>query len=102
MTDCYGEPFDGHEEDAIHKQYDWSDTDPSMAVVKTVAVATNQEATTLRPLYEVIDPDALDALVGENGVRTATEASISFIYEQCKITVNSSGDIIVWTLDSEL
>lgn len=102
MTDRPRETVAGHGEEAIHKQYEWDAVDPSIAVVKTVAAATDREATALKPVYEVLDPDALDALVGEHGVQTATEASVSFIYEQCKVTVNSSGDVVVWTLDSEI
>jgi hypothetical protein len=95
VVDCSKEACVETEEDEIHKQYDWSDTDPSIAVVKTVAAATNREPTELKPLYEILDPDALDELIRSDGRPTATDTSVSFIWDRCNVTVNSSGDVVV-------
>lgn len=40
---------------------------PSEAVVAAVAIATDSDPLSLPPLYETIDPDALDSLSGGGG-----------------------------------
>jgi len=53
-------------------------------IVDSVAAATDQEATELQPLYEVIDPEALETLV--ESVSTPS-ASVTFSYHGFKVTV---------------
>lgn len=48
---------------SIRAEFDWSVVTPSMAVVETVAIALDMEPTGLEPLYETIDPDALDTFI---------------------------------------
>lgn len=64
-------------------------------VLGTVAARKNTEPTELQPpLYEVIDPDALDALFspkGDGGVRTGGE--VQFTYCGYEIRVTSNGDV---------
>ncbi|MHC3438309.1 HalOD1 output domain-containing protein [Natrialbaceae archaeon A-gly3] len=73
--------------DPLRIRYDWSDTVPSAAVVRTVAaregigvleVRTELETT----LYDHVDPEALDALVTGDG-----HVSVSFTFDgyQCWI-----------------
>ena len=38
---------------------------PTLAVVRAVAAVENREPQSLRPLGEVVDPEALNAVVGE-------------------------------------
>ncbi|WP_191965910.1 MULTISPECIES: HalOD1 output domain-containing protein [Haloferax] len=51
----------------IRAEYDWSSLPPSTAVIETVAIAANREPTALEPLYNTVDPDALDALFDSSG-----------------------------------
>lgn len=64
-------------------------------VLDTVAARKNTEPTALHPpLYEVIDPDALDTLFspkGDGGVRTGGE--VRFTYCGYEIRVTSNGDV---------
>ena len=59
--------------------------EPSFRVVRSVAATTGRECDELRPLYDVIDPDALDALVG--GSEAAPR--IEFRYEGCHVRVDA-------------
>ncbi len=47
----------------ISRTFDWSETPPSVAVVRLLSVATNSDPTTVEPLAETTDPDALDRLL---------------------------------------
>ncbi|MFC6757551.1 HalOD1 output domain-containing protein [Halomicroarcula sp. GCM10025894] len=47
----------------MSKTFDWSETPPSVAVVRLLSVATNSDPTAVEPLAEAIDPDALDRLL---------------------------------------
>ncbi|AWB28721.1 hypothetical protein HARCEL1_11815 [Halococcoides cellulosivorans] len=67
---------------------------PSTAVVETVAYATDRDPTTLDPLYEAIDPDALDRLIRSSADRSA-EAVVRFSYLDCTITVRADGTVVV-------
>lgn len=63
---------------------------PSEAVVMAVADQTGQDATEMTPLYDVIDPDALDALFqGDKPGR------VSFDYAGCKVTVTGHEEFTV-------
>lgn len=82
---------------AVHAQYEWSSTPPSTAVIETVAIAVNREPTTLEPLYESLDPDALDTLVRSTGTTSENgeTMSVSFSFADRQVTVHSRGDVIV-------
>lgn len=78
---------------------DWKSVDsPSSAVVRAVADVTGREVTSIRPLYDAIDPDALDRFLthGKPGARPRT---ISFRFERCKVTVDAEGRIDVERLE---
>ncbi|MFD1512439.1 HalOD1 output domain-containing protein [Halomarina rubra] len=58
----------------------------STAVVEAVASAEGVPPRTLDPLYDTIDPDALDALVSDAG-----PVRIRFSYEGHTVTVHGDG-----------
>jgi hypothetical protein len=64
----------------------------SKRVVQTVAKTTNTDALELPPLYDAIDPDALDTLVG-----AMSDGTVSFIYAGHEVTVASDGTISLGT-----
>lgn len=72
---------------------DDSDKSPSICVVETVSEATGTDLMDLQPLYDAIDPDALDKLIGSPD--QFTEGCIQFRYEGCTITVDAGGWIAV-------
>jgi len=43
--------------------YDQSDVSPSAAVVAAIATVTDADPTEMRPLYDSVDPDALDTVL---------------------------------------
>lgn len=75
--------------------------EPSRNVVETVAVATDTETTDLRPLYEVVDPEALDGLFATNqgGRDRATNRRVTFGYEGCTVAVHGDGRTVVSVSD---
>ena len=90
-----GDEHDG-EDETIRAQYEWASTAPSTAVIETVAIALDREPTTIEPLYESIDPDALDALLRSNGSpATANDVTVSFVVADRQVTVHSRGDVVV-------
>ena len=70
------------------------DTTPSAAVVGAVAWVTDDEITTLSQVNDVIDIDALDALV-----ESAADAdlTVTFSYEGCEVTIVSDGSLYIGT-----
>jgi hypothetical protein len=57
---------------------------PSLRTVFSVVDATGRDQDELRPLYEVIDPDALDTLVRDS----AGSVRLTFRYEGCEIRID--------------
>jgi hypothetical protein len=82
----------------VRAEYDWASTSPSTAVVETVAVALDRAATTLDPLYESVDPDALDALV-RSSEPPARYVTVSFGFAGQQVTVHGTGEVVVRTTD---
>ena len=72
-------------------EYEIEDDEPvSLAVVRAVAAVEGREPCALRPLAEVVDPDALDALFEPRGDGEArTGGHLSFVYSSCRVTVDN-------------
>ncbi|WP_126664482.1 HalOD1 output domain-containing protein [Haloterrigena salifodinae] len=66
----------------------------SMKVVKRVATASDREASQLPPLYDTIDPGALDALVN-SATAGPSSLALRFEYEGYLITVDGSESVSV-------
>lgn len=65
---------------------------PSAAVVQAVGAMTDREPTSLDPLYETIDPDALDALCTNSD---AADPSVTFQYHGFSVTVEGTDRVVV-------
>jgi hypothetical protein len=65
----------------------------SEAVVSSVATQKGVGEIALPPLFEVLDPDALDALFETSGDRT--EGHITFEYAGCTVECVSDGTVRV-------
>lgn len=62
----------------------------SMAVVYAVSAVVGREPQLLRPLAEVLDPDALNALFGsrdDGGARPG--GRLTFVYSNCRVTIDN-------------
>ncbi|MCO8256719.1 hypothetical protein NKF26_23135 [Haladaptatus sp. AB618] len=87
---------DETESDGISNHYDWSATEPSTAIAKTIAQAMNCEPWEIDSLYTCIDPEALDAVFDGHSTRDRNSAtSISFAYTNYTVTVDSTGSVRV-------
>lgn len=64
---------------------------PSEQVVETIAGRAGVSPTELSPLYEVIDPDALDALFTNGATRDGNHVTIEFAYQDIAVCVEGSG-----------
>ena len=100
MTDDSERPSAGMESSGadrtVRAQYEWASTPPPIAVVETVAVALDREATALEPLYESVDPDALDMLLQSDGSSmTPREATVTFTVADRQVTAHGSGEVVV-------
>lgn len=69
------------------------DRQPSDAVIDVISAIQDEEPAAIRPLYETVDPDALDSLC-TNGDRGANP-TVRFNYEGLIVTVSASGSITV-------
>ena len=65
----------------------------SETVVTTVAEREGVEPTELTPLYEVVDPDALDGLFAPLGGSPSTEGEVTFPYQGYEVTAYSTGRV---------
>lgn len=72
-------------------EHDWSEVDPTTAVVESVASVCGCDPVALEPMTESIDPDALNRFVRS----TDAGANVSFRYASHDVTVRSDGDIAV-------
>lgn len=62
----------------------------SRAVVRAVSAVEGRNPESLRPLGEVLDPDALDALFGSRADGTSRPGGrLSFVYSTCRVTVDN-------------
>ena len=73
----------------------------SMAVVDVVSSAIDRDPRSLRPLAEILDPDALDALFAprENGEQRPG-GEVTFVYSGCRVTIQNGEYITVQQLHS--
>jgi len=79
--------------ETYHNQHNWDTGHPIyISIAQTVASVTGSEPTAMDPLYSVLDPDALDALLSS---RRDADVRLTFSYEGCTVTVKSSGEIAV-------
>jgi len=67
---------------------DGSGAAASMRVVRRVARETGADTAELPPLYDSIDPDALDAVV-----ESAATTSVTFTYAGYDVTVDADGTV---------
>ena len=80
----------------IRAEFDWSSRTPSEGVIETVAIAADAEPTAIDPLYNSVDPDALDALVRSNGRGPKTgDVTVTFTLDGHEVQVRSDGVVIV-------
>ena len=70
----------------------------TVRIVECVAEAIGCRAIDLPPLYDVIDPDALEALIPPNG---AGKCAVSFRFEGTLVEVHGDGDVAAVRLPAD-
>lgn len=76
------------------EQYDWTERAPSTAIVESVASATDMPVTSLEPLYDCLDPDALDRLI-ESESAAASNVELEFLFSGATVRVCADGRVEV-------
>lgn len=72
----------------------WRERSPSAAVALAVGAVTDTPPTELDPLFEAVDPDALDQLYETTRGGSGREfGRVSFRYNDCVVTVYATGTI---------
>lgn len=82
----------------VHDLAAHSNDRASTRVLRCVSAVSGLDPLQLPPLYDVVDPDALDALVsrGERG-----DCSLSFRFAGTHVHISAAGDIRVSPVDEE-
>lgn len=70
------------------------ETTVSTKVVQRVSTSTDQEVTELPPLYETIDPEALDS-VFNSAVMDESSLEVRFMYSGYEVIITGSGTVRV-------
>jgi len=87
----------------VQQHHDWSTTDPSTAVVETLAAATGVDEIAIAPLYGAVDPDALDALVAGHQTGTPDDrVEVTFVHDGYHVVVASDGRVNVRPVDQAI
>ena len=68
-------------------------------VIEAVADHRGVDPMELEPLYNAVDPDALDALFG--GSRASPHSSLTFELDGCLVRVSGDGDVEVSSTGDE-
>ena len=80
------------EQSALESEHERS---PSLAVVEAVAAAADVDPADLHPpLYEAIDPIALDRLFADGSERSSNRSGrVTFTYRDYEVTVAADGTV---------
>lgn len=73
----------------MYAQQIGTEESPSIAVIRTISAFSNTPEEKLDPLFDIIDPEAMDAIIG-----TSADGSISFRYSGFDVTV-AKGQVIL-------
>lgn len=74
--------------------FDSTNLDPSIAIVQVLASIRETDPASMEPVYETIDPNALDSLIRNRHPSRATgDLVIEFAYLEYSVTVKSYGVI---------
>jgi hypothetical protein len=85
-----------HQTTVVRERYDWTAIPPASAVVEAVSRALDCDPTSFGPLYEYVDPDALNTIIAPDGPADAVgSAVVSFRFDAHEVTVHRNGDVVV-------
>lgn len=89
--------------ETLHAYHDFAGSSSvGASVLRAVACLNDKEAMDIQPLYDVVDPDALDALFAPVSEETARDhGSISFTIDGRLVTFYGSGEIVIDAADED-
>ncbi|WP_222920140.1 HalOD1 output domain-containing protein [Natrinema sp. SYSU A 869] len=74
-------------------QYDVTGSQQVTAqIVEAVAAQKEVDPLDLQPLYEIVDPEALEALFAPTSAGTERDGRIEFTYAGCRVTLAAAGE----------
>jgi|AntRauTorcE11898_2_1112593.scaffolds.fasta_scaffold03444_2 hypothetical protein len=79
-------------------QQNWHEADTATtSVVTAIAALTGLPPTGMDPLYESVDPDALERVLesGSDGSCRSSALSVSFSHEGCRVKIRADGQLTV-------
>ncbi len=104
MTDdhtpgSFGQPVDEPDQRVQRFSYDRSDPQSiGPAIIQAVASVAAVDALSLQPrLYDVIDPDALERLVGDK--QSESVVQVTFEFGEYIVTVTNNSELLVRSAD---
>jgi len=87
--------------DDYYTNYATDDAPASTVVPEAVAEITGRPVEELRPLHQVLDPDALDGLLDSARGGAAGDVEVSFTYADFGVTASSSGVVVLERVERE-
>lgn len=86
-----------HADRRLIGQHDFSArTELGVSIIHAVRAAVEDDVDELEPLYDVVDPDALESLFGPvNGSEHASQLEVHFSYHGLDLVINGNGSIAV-------
>lgn len=79
--------------DVFHVSFDPTTESIDTVIVESVAALKNTEPNELEPLYNAVNPDALQDLIRPGEETRSTANHIQFHYEGLEVRVSSDGDL---------
>lgn len=100
MTDSNTDSSDDEDrrstEDVYREIHDWTSADSlSSTLLTALADVKDVAPTDLEPLYETLDPEALDNLFGSDGDGFRADGHVSFPVAGCDVSIYSHGEFAV-------
>ena len=89
------------EADVYRATFESATVEPTVAVVQTMAAAEETDPTDLEPLYDAIDPQALDRICSEGVPARDGDRTVEFTYHGRRVAVRSRGAVEIRPLDDE-
>lgn len=103
VKDRNGDGGGGESDQSVFSIYfDWDeDRKPSTTIVESVAMARGCSPTELQPLYDVIETEALDTILGMDGSKPGKSVRLSFRYAEVNVLVDSDAGIEIRQGDTD-
>lgn len=97
MSDTTGADATGDDvRSEVRSGFDWERTAPTTAIAETLAAAADRDPLALEPLFDTVDPDALDALFRSlRASGDAEETTLSVPIAGWQVTVYGDGAVVV-------